>query len=342
MTNLSHIFPSGYLNIPTEQDLRFEVQDMLRYAYTDKQIMDQLRAIRCPYMRKAMALCLSGYWHELEQLRDDRTGYYDGDGDWRMSWVYFDADMRQIIKHANYEQVELEANISTTQPTTHETTKQQTTIQHMKKEQPNYQITMENCNVIMGDSHGGIFTLPGSQVTVNQYADSPSQPKQEIEGASEPSDERNARKQAALNEMCSRLENLEHEMIGYDQTGKRLDYVHLTTFLRKALGMLEPGGGQDFVSVQENIWTILIDRRDKCHKDPKDLFYPQTYLGLVGYLVEKEIINGKPQKILDCLYEKNDQSMIKNLKRSIVSAFPEGTREMLDFYVDQMKRQLLF
>ena len=161
MTNLSHIFPSGYLNIPTEQDLRFEVQDMLRYAYTDKQIMDQLRAIRCPYMRKAMALCLSGYWHELEQLRDDRTGYYDGDGDWRMSWVYFDADMRQIIKHANYEQVELEANISTTQPTTHETTKQQTTRQHMKKEQPNYQIKMENCNVIMGDSHGAYSPCQG-------------------------------------------------------------------------------------------------------------------------------------------------------------------------------------
>ena len=160
MTNLSHIFPSGYLNIPTEEDLRFEVQDMLRYACTDKQIMDQLRSIRCPY-------------------------------------------------------------------------------------------------------------------------------------------------------------------------------------LRKALGMLEQGNKEEFLVVQEGIWTILIDRREKCHKDPKDLFYPQTYLGLVGYLVEKEVINGKPQKILDCLYEKNDQSMMKNLKRSIVSAFPEGTREMLDFYIDLMKRQLL-
>ena len=340
MTNLSHIFPSGYLNIPTEEDLRFEVQDMLRYACTDKQIMDQLRSIRCPYLRKAMALCLSGYWHELVQLRDDRTGYYDGDGDWRIAWIYFDSDMRQIIKHANCEQVELEMN-ATTIPTTNATPKQITTTQDMKKEQPNYQIKMENCNVIMGDSIGGLFTLPGSNVTVNQYADAKSQPKQAIEGASESVDERNARKRAALNEMCSRLENLEYAMIGCDQTGKQLDYLHLTSFLRKALGMLEQGNKEEFLSVQERIWTILIDRRDKCHKDPKDLFYPQTYLGLVGYLVEKEVINGKPQKILDCLYEKNDQSMLKNLKRSIVSAFPEGTREMLDFYIDLMKRQLL-
>ena len=340
MTNLSHIFPSGYLNIPTEEDLRFEVQDMLRYACTDKQIMDQLRSIRCPYLRKAMALCLSGYWHELVQLRDDRTGYYDGDGDWRIAWIYFDSDMRQIIKHANCEQVELEMN-ATTIPTTNATPKQSTTTQDMKKEQPNYQIKMENCNVIMGDSIGGLFTLPGSNVTVNQYADAQSLPKQAIEGSSEPVDERNARKRAALNEMCSRLENLEHSMIGCDQTGKQLDYIHLTTYLRKVLGMLEQGNKEEFLVVQEGIWTILIDRREKCHKDPKDLFYPQTYLGLVGYLVEKEVINGKPQKILDCLYEKNDQSMMKNLKRSIVSAFPEGTREMLDFYIDLMKRQLL-
>lgn len=211
----------------------------------------------------------------------------------------------------------------------------------MKTEQPNYQIKMENCNVIMGDSIGGMFTLPGSQVTVNQYADSKSQPKQEVQGTTEPQDERNARKQAAIDDMCRRLENLEPEMIGYDHMGKRLDYVHLTAFMRKALGMLDRGNKQEFLSVQENIWTILIDRRDKCHKDPKDIYYPQTYLGLVGYLVEKEIINGKPQKIMDCLYEKNDQGMMKNLKRSIVSAFPEGTRQMLDFYLDLMKRQEL-
>ena len=342
MTNLSHIFPSGYRDVPSEDDLRLEVQVLLRYGCSDKQIMDQLRSIHCPYLRKAMVLCLSGYWHELVQVRDDRTGYYDGDGDWRMSWIYFDSDMRQIIKTANREQVELELNAAPTTPPTHEPPQQITTTQDMKKEQPNYQIKMENCNVIMGDSIGGLFTLPGSHVTVNQYADNKSAPKQDIAGTVETMDDRKARKQSAINDMCRRLENLEYEMIGYDQTGKQLDYLHLTSFLRKVLGMLEQGTKEEFLSVQEGIWTILIDRREKCHKDPKDLFYPQTYLGLVGYLVEKEVINGKPQKILDCLYEKNDQSMIKTLKRGLVSAFPEGTREMLDFYIDLMKRQLLF
>ena len=105
--------------------------------------------------------------------------------------------------------------------------------------------------------------------------------------------------------------------------------------------MAEVGSKHEFKPIQEGIWTILIDQRAKCSKDPKDLYFPQTFLGLVGYLAEKQVIHGKAQKILDCLYDKNDQSMLKNLQRGIVSAFPEGTEEMLDFYIDLMKRQRL-
>ena len=339
MTNLSHIFPSGYPNIPTEEDLHYEVQEILCHCDNDKQIMDALRAIACPYRRKATTLCLQEDWHHLLQIRDDRTGYYDGDGDWRMAWIYFDADMRQIIKKANLEQVLLEVQEPQNPPQPPQTVIPTTT--NMKKSQPNYQIKMENCNVIMGDSNGGFFTLPGSQVTVNQFADTKGQTHQATEGPTEPQDERNARKLSAIKDMCHRLDNLEPDMLGYDQEGKRFAYTQLNALLRKVLGMAEVGSKHEFKSIQEGIWTILIDQRAKCSKDPKDLFFPQTFLGLVGYLVDKQVIHGKAQKILDCLYEKNDQSMLKNLQRGIVSAFPEGTEEMLDFYIDLMKRQRL-
>ena len=164
---------------------------------------------------------------------------------------------------------------------------------------------------------------------------------QTAEGSAETANERLLRKQTAINDMCRRLENLEHDMIGCDNAGQQLDYIHLTTFMRQVLGMTEQDYPQEFLTVQENLWIILIDRREKCHKDPKDLYYSQTYLGLVGHLIEKEIISGKPQKIMDCLYEKSDQGMVKNLKRGVVSAFPEGTRELLDFYIDQMKKGML-
>lgn len=332
MTNLDQIFPSWYPNIPTEEDLHFEVQEILCHCVNDKQIMDALRGIRCPYMRKATTLCLQENWHQLEQVRDDRTGYYDGDGGWCMSWVYFDSDMRQIIKMANSEQVLLEAQGPPSMPSESPKPEIQTTTD-MRKAKPNYQIKMENCNVIMGDSIGGFFTLPGSQVTVNQSTDAHSQHCQDVQGPVEGQEDRSARKQAAIKDMCRRLDNLEEDMLGYDLEGKRISYNQLSGLLHRVLGMTPIGTKPEYRAIQEGLWTILIDQRAKCSKDPKDLYFHQTFLGLVGYLVEKRVINGRAQKILDCLYVKNDQSMLKNLQRGLVSAFPAGTEEMLEFFL---------
>lgn len=335
MTNLSHIFPSGYPNIPTEEDLHFEVQEILCHCQNDKQIMEALRGIRCPYMRKATTLCLQEDWHQLMQIRDDRTGYYDGDGSWRVSWIYFDSDMRQIIKMANHEQVLLEAaEPPTSQPVFEPKTIKTKT--DMNKEKPNYQITMENCNVIMGDSIGGFFTLPGSQVTVNQSTNAQGQTQQQVQGPVEGQEDRLARKQAAIKDMCNRLYNLHEDMLGYDQEGKRIAYTQLASLLHKVLGLSEVGSKPEYRAIQEGIWTILIDQRAKCTKDPKDLYFHQTFLGLVGYLLDKQLIHGRAQKILDCLYAKNDQSMLKNLQRGLVSAFPAGTEEMMDFYIERL------
>lgn len=338
MINLSHIFPSGYPNIPSEEDLHFEVQEILCHCENDKQIMDALRSISCPYMRKATTLCFQEDWNQLVQVRDDRTGYYDSDGGWRISWVYFDADMRQIIKLANHEQVLLEAQQATTAP--EPPTQVIQTRTDMNKEKPNYQIKMENCNVIMGDSIGGFFTLPGSQVTVHQSTDTKGQTRQEIQGPVEAQADRLARKQAAIKDMCNRLYNLEEDMLGYDKEGKRITYTQLTALLHKVLGMSEVGCKPEYKRIQEGLWTILIDQRAKCSKDPKDLYFHQTFLGLVGYLVDKQLIHGRAQKILDCLYAKNDQSMLKNLQRGLVSAFPEGTEEMMEFYIGRSRSEL--
>lgn len=333
MTNLSHIFPSGYPNIPTEADLHFEVQEILCHCANDKQIMDALRNIQCPYMRKATTLCLLEDWHQLVQLRDERTGYYDGDGDWRISWVYFDSDMRQIIKMANYDQILIEAQEPPAAPQPKLVRK---TTSDMKKEKPNYQIKMENCNVIMGDSIGGFFTLPGSQVTVNQYTDAQRHTSQDTQGPTEGQEDRLARKQAAIKDMCQRLYNLQEDMLGYNEDGKRIAYTQLTNLLHKVLGMAEVGSKAEFQPIQEGIWTILIDQRAKCSKDPRDLYFHQTFLGLVGFMVEKQLIHGRPQKILDCLYAKNDPSMLKNLQRGLVAAFPAGTEQMIDFYIERL------
>jgi hypothetical protein len=287
-------------------------------------------------MRKAISLYFQKYWHDLEQLRDDRTGYYDSDGGWRLSWIYLDSDIKQIVKRANLQQVELEMQ----QPESRTqaiipTTKIQTKMN--KENQTTQQIKMENWNVFMGDSYGGIFPLPGAQVTVHQHAAANGKPAQTTQGPIETQDDRQERKQRAINDMCSRIDNLKEDMIGYDNDGNKLKYAMLSAFLRKALGVLEGRPDSQYQAIQEGIWCILIDKREKCIKDPKEQFFSQTFLNIIGYLIKHSIINGKKQDILNCLYAKPEESMRKCLERGIVSAFPAGTEDMLDFYIDQLK-----
>ena len=214
----------------------------------------------------------------------------------------------------------------------------------MNTEQPKFlnKIEMQNCNVIMGDSNGGIFALPGAQPIIHQYAaDSKGKPSQRTQGPVESVDTREQRKQAAIQDMCRKLNNLEEDMLGYDKKGNRINYTTLSAFLRKALGVSEGRPDSPHQAIQEGIWCILIDKREKCIKDPKEQFFSQTFLNIIGYLIKQEIINGKKQDILNCLYAKPEESMRKCLERGIVSAFPAGTEDMLDFYIDQLKQGIL-
>lgn len=67
MKNLSQIFPINYPNPPSEEDLQFEVQDMLRYADSPMDILDTINKIPCPYYRKAIASMTPYHWHDMEQ-----------------------------------------------------------------------------------------------------------------------------------------------------------------------------------------------------------------------------------------------------------------------------------
>jgi hypothetical protein len=207
-----------------------------------------------------------------------------------------------------------------------------------KDQQPTITIHNENhnCNVFTAPMYNAVFHMPGSL---------PGQLQQDEGGTSsqEPvaDDDRQERKLAAIKDMCSRLDNLEEDMLGHDHTGKRISYDQLGIFLKRTLGMTDRGSKHEFVVIQEGIWTILIDSRFKCTKTDKETFFSQTFLNIVGYLIKQEVVNGKVQDVLDCLYKRPEASMRKCLERGIVSAFPEGTEDMLDFYIDQLKRGTL-
>lgn len=110
MTYLSNIFPIGYPNIPTQEDLNFEVQDLLCHSQSPFDIIHYINDITCPYYRKALATLVPITWHTMERNGKPPAVFEDMDGHRIITWLNIDSDIGRIIKQANAEQVEIELN----------------------------------------------------------------------------------------------------------------------------------------------------------------------------------------------------------------------------------------
>lgn len=108
MNSLSNIFPVGYPNVPTQEDLNFEVQDLLRHSESPFDIIHYINNIDCPYYRKALAILVPPTWHSMEQNGKAPAIFEDMDGYQIITWLNIDSDIGRIIKKANSEQVEIE------------------------------------------------------------------------------------------------------------------------------------------------------------------------------------------------------------------------------------------
>ena len=142
--------------------------------------------------------------------------------------------------------------------------------------------------------------------------------------------------------MVRKLENLEVDMLGYTNQGKRITHIELSMLLHRCLGLGSIPSKQAYMPIQESLWSMLIDKRTRCTKDGKELYYPQTYLNIVGYLKEKEIIvNVQPKKLLNTLYPKAEQNLVENIKRAFTTSsgnpILDGVEEMFNFYIEQLK-----
>lgn len=85
MKNLSQIFPINYPNPPSEEDLQFEVQNMLRHADSPMDILDTINKIPCPYYRKAIASMTPCHWHDMEHMGKEPAVYIDSEGHGRIT-----------------------------------------------------------------------------------------------------------------------------------------------------------------------------------------------------------------------------------------------------------------
>lgn len=196
---------------------------------------------------------------------------------------------------------------------------------------------MENCNVFQGDQYGGVFPLPGAQVTINQQFGKGQKPKQEVaEGKAETAEERDKRKQEVLKAITDKFDFAD-EQLGRDNNGKKITNQRLGYLFRYCLGYGYIPPTQEYKIIIEQLWVLLIDKRDKSPKDVTVGYITQTVLNIIGYFKQCDLVGGQNRDLARVIVKDADTNFAKNISRGIgSSSFPTGTADMLDHYIDKL------
>lgn len=204
--------------------------------------------------------------------------------------------------------------------------------------------SMTGCNVFTGTVNGGVFPLPGSQPTINNFY-SGEKPQQQqvteeatiVEVREETPEERAKRKENVMNAITA-LFDFDDKVFCKDDYGNRITNERLTILFRRCFGFgAHPS--KELMSVIDDLWGLLIDKRNQCFKNPNEDYFRQTVLNILGYYQKKGLISCNKSDILHTIYKEADESLAKNIERGISSnVFHVKTSELLDLYIDKLKK----
>lgn len=195
---------------------------------------------------------------------------------------------------------------------------------------------MENCNVFQGDVYGATFPLPGALVTINQNYGKGQKPTHDVTaGRVETAEERERRKMEVMRQITSGF-NFTDEQLGRDNNHKKLTNERMAILFRKCFGIGSYPTSENKV-IMEQMWVLLMDKRDKCAKQGSEGFFRQTVLNVIGYFVSCGLLSGLPLDLAKAVFKDADRNLAKNISRNITSnALPEGVVDMLDLYIDKL------
>lgn len=183
--------------------------------------------------------------------------------------------------------------------------------------------------------NGATFPLPGAQVTINQFFGKGAKPKSEVaEGRVETVEDRETRKQDVMECILDCL-IFDNNQLGYDRKGKKITNERVSLLMRKCFGLAGYPSVKNRL-IMERLWVLLMDERNQCNKEPGEGFFRQTVLNILGHFRQSEVLFGGKNDLLQTVFPNANQNLAKNIERGITSSFPEGTDEMLDFYINQM------
>lgn len=195
---------------------------------------------------------------------------------------------------------------------------------------------MENCNVFQGDVYGATFPLPGAQVTINQTYGKRQKPTQDVTaGRVETAEEREKRKMEVMRIITDGFDFTDVQL-GYDNNHKKITNDRIAVLFRKCFGIGSYPTSENKV-IMEQMWVLLMDKRDKCAKQGSEGFFRQTVLNVIGYFVSCGLLSGLPLDLAKAVFKDADRNIAKNISRNITStAFPEGMVDVLDLYIDKL------
>ena len=97
------------------------------------------------------------------------------------------------------------------------------------------------------------------------------------------------------------------------------------------------GAPEGVVTISISLWSLLIDKRNKCFKNPNEDYFRQTVLNILGYYKVKGIICGNKLELARSVFKDADDNLAKNIEREISSnVFPVKTSELFDLYIDKL------
>ncbi len=204
--------------------------------------------------------------------------------------------------------------------------------------------SMTNCNVFTGTVNGGVFPLPGSQPTINNFYDGDKPQRQqaesvkaEVEVQEATPEERAKRKECVMNTITA-LFDFDDKDFCRDNNGNRITNERLAILFRHCFGF-GAYPNRELMSVIDTLWELLIDKRNQCFKHPDEDYFRQTILNVLGYYKEKGIICGNKLELARSVFKDADDNLAKNLERGISSnVFPAKTSELLDLYIDKLRK----
>ena len=148
------IFEASGQPVPTEDEVRFEAREIVQRTGWGLPLIERLRKVADPYWREAIARCLMDRWNELVRDKDERTYYYDSDGDIRFCWMDADYDFNRIIRNSCHEQADKEQ----TAPAAPLTTPEPVPVSSPKTV----------VKIYIQENYGTINTIDHSHVTIHQ------------------------------------------------------------------------------------------------------------------------------------------------------------------------------